>query len=53
MVFKKEIDAVNAKSQKIIRDLSALVDKLEPLDYFNKILLPYDKVTIFLAMQIA
>ena len=53
MTPDEKVEAVAAKSQQIIRDFGAPVEKVDSTKFFDEKLLPHDKAAIFGAMQIA
>ena len=53
MTSDEKVEAIAAKSQQIIRDFGALVEKVDGTKFYDEKLLPHDKAAIFGAMQIA
>ncbi len=53
MTSDEKVEAIASKSQQIIRDFGALVEKVDGTKFYDEKLLPHDKATIFSAMQIS
>ena len=53
MTSDEKVEAIAAKSQQIIRDFGALVEKVDGTKFYDEKLLPHDKAAIFDAMQIS